>query len=329
MNEEIRRGPVNSLPKVSLAQLPTPVHPLERLTAHVAGPRLWIKRDDLTGFALGGNKVRKLEYLVAAAQAEGARTLITAGAVQSNHCRQTAGAAARYGLECVLVLEGDEPEQTTGNLLLDELFDAEIVWAGKANLEEALQLVEESAIAKDKRPFLIPVGGSSPLGALAYVEALAEFLQQGVEVDRIVVASSSGGTQAGLLAGAGLHGYPGRITGIRIGEYRGSERENLADLAQEAAALAGHELRLDPESIDLREDYLGPGYGVLTELERRTIGLFARLEGILLDPVYTGRAAGGMLDLIERGEIGAGERVLFWHTGGAPALFAYAAELSA
>ncbi len=319
---------MSSLPRVPLAQLPTPVHPLERLTAELSGPQLWIKRDDLTGFALGGNKVRKLEYLLAAAQSEGAHTLITAGAVQSNHCRQTAAAAARYGFESVLVLEGDEPEQTTGNLLLDELFGAEIVWAGKANLEEALRLVQESAAAKGQRPFLIPVGGSSPLGALAYAEAMAEFLQQGVEADRIVLATSSGGTLAGLLAGAELHGYPGRITGIRIGEHRGSERENLTDLVRETAGLLGQDLRIDPATIDLREDYLGPGYGVLTELERGAIELFARLEGILLDPVYTGRAAGGMLDLIQRGEIGSQERVLFWHTGGTPALFAYADQLT-
>ncbi|MGH2620474.1 MAG: D-cysteine desulfhydrase family protein, partial [Anaerolineales bacterium] len=259
------------LPRIPLAQLPTPVHRLERLTAQLGGPQLWIKRDDLTGFALGGNKVRKLEYLVAAAQSEGARTLITAGAVQSNHCRQTAAAAARYGLECVLVLEGDEPEQTTGNLLLDGLFGAEVVWAGSADLEGALQLVHESDTAKGKRPFLIPVGGSSPLGALAYAEAMAEFLQQEVAIDRIVLATSSGGTQAGLLAGADYYGYPGKVTGIRIGEYRGSEAENLADLVQETAGLLGKDLSLDPATIDLRQDYLGPGYGVLTELERTAI----------------------------------------------------------
>jgi len=320
---------VNSLPRISLAQLPTPVHRLERLTAQLGGPELWIKRDDLTGFALGGNKVRKLEYLVAAAQAEGARTLITAGAVQSNHCRQTAAAAARFGLECVLVLEGDEPEQTTGNLLLDLLFGADVVWAGSADLEGALQLVHDSDVAKGRQPFLIPVGGSSPVGALAYSEAMAEFLQQEVTIDRIVLATSSGGTQAGLLAGADYYGYPGKITGIRVGEYRGSEAENLADLVQATAALLGKDLSLDPARIDLRADYLGPGYAVMTELERGAIELFAQLEGILLDPVYTGRAAGGMLDLIARGEIGPDERVLFWHTGGTPALFAYADQLSA
>ena len=319
---------MNSFPRIPLAQLPTPVHRLERLTAQLGRPQLWIKRDDLTGFALGGNKVRKLEYLVAAAQEEGARTLITAGAVQSNHCRQTAAAAARFGIECVLVLEGDEPEQTTGNLLLDLLFGAEVVWAGSADLEGALQLVNEREAANGKRPFLIPVGGSSPLGALAYAEAMAEFLQQEVAIDRIVLATSSGGTQAGLLAGAATYGYTGKITGIRIGEYRGSEAENLADLVGETAALLGKDLTMNSAAIDLREDYLGPGYAVLTELERGAIELFARLEGILLDPVYTGRAAGGMLDLIARGEIGPDERVLFWHTGGTPALFAYAEQLS-
>jgi D-cysteine desulfhydrase family pyridoxal phosphate-dependent enzyme len=278
---------------------------------------------------LGGNKVRKLEYLVAAAQQEGAHTLVTAGAVQSNHCRQTAAAAARFGFECVLVLEGDEPPETTGNLLLDGLFGAEIVWAGMAGLDQALQLVEERAAAKGKQPYLIPVGGSSPLGAVAYAEAMAELLEQRADFDRIVLATSSGGTQAGLIAGAAIFGYRGRITGIRITESRGSELESLADLARETAGLLGRDLVIDPKTIELREDFLGPGYAVLTELERTAIEAFARLEGIVVDPVYTGRAAGGMLDLIARGEIGADERVLFWHTGGFPALFAYADQLSA
>ena len=317
-----------SLPdRIPLAHLPTPVHRLERLTAHLGGPELWIKRDDLTGLALGGNKVRKLEYLIAAAQQQGAKTLITAGAVQSNHCRQTAAAAARCGLDCIVVLEASRPDQMTGNLLLDKLFGAELVWAGEADLELALLRAHEQAAAAARQPYLIPIGGSSPLGAVAYAEAMAEALQQGVEVDRIVLATSSGGTLAGLLAGAALYDYRGRITGICIGPFRGSVPENLADLAREAAGLLGGDLSLDPRAIDLRQDYLGPGYGVFTELERNAIEIFARLEGILLDPVYTGRAAGGMLDLILSGEIASSERVLFWHTGGTPALFAYADQL--
>jgi D-cysteine desulfhydrase family pyridoxal phosphate-dependent enzyme len=315
--------------KVRFAHLPTPVNELERLTAELGGPDLWIKRDDLTGHAFGGNKIRKLEYLVADAQAHEADTLVTAGAVQSNHCRQTAGAAARFGMDCVLVLEGHETPEHTGNLLLDLLFGAELVWAQDRDLMEALQITFDSAVESGSRPYLVPFGGSNAIGSAGYVEAMEEFLNQGVEVDRIVVPVTSGGTLAGLLAGARIHGFRGEITAIRIGRYEGSVLEKLAAHAVETAALFGQQIELEPSDIDVREGYLAPGYAVMTELEHEAIMTFARLEGILLDPVYTGRAAGGMLDLIRKGEIGADERVLFWHTGGTPALFAYGDELLA
>ncbi len=314
-------------PKVQIAHLPTPVHPLERLTAELGGPELWIKRDDLTGHAFGGNKIRKLEYLIADAKAHDADTLVTAGAVQSNHCRQTAGAAARFGMDCVLVLEGDGAAEPTGNLLLDLLFGAELVWAHDWELKDALQETFDSVAEALRKPYLVPFGGSTPIGSAGYVEAMGEFLDQGFEMDRIIVPVTSGGTLAGLLAGGRIHGYEGEITAIRIGRYDGSVLEKLAKHATEAAALFGEQIELDPEEIDVREGYMAPGYGVLTELEREAIKTFAKLEGILLDPVYTGRTAGGMLDLIRTGEIGAAERVLFWHTGGTPALFAYGDEL--
>jgi D-cysteine desulfhydrase family pyridoxal phosphate-dependent enzyme len=316
-------------PKVNIAHLPTPIHRLERLTAELGGPDLWIKRDDLTGHAFGGNKIRKLEYLVADAQAQEADTLVTAGAVQSNHCRQTAGAAARFGMDCMLVLEGHKPSQHTGNVLLDRLFGAELVWSQDRELLEALQSTFDSAAESGSRPYLVPFGGSNAIGSVGYVEAMGEFLDQGIEVDRIVVPVTSGGTLAGLLAGARIYGFEGEITAIRIGRYEGSVLEKLAAHAVETAALFGHQIELDPTEIDVREGYMAPGYAVLTELERDAITTFARLEGILLDPVYTGRTAGGMLDLIRTGEIGPHERVLFWHTGGTPALFAYGDELLA
>ena len=316
-----------SPPKVQLAHLPTSVHRLERLTAELGGPVIWIKRDDLTGHAFGGNKIRKLEYLLADAQAGGADTLITAGAIQSNHCRQTAGAAARYGMDCVLVLEGDGVTEQTGNVLLDMLFGAEIVWTRERDPIEVLHATFESERKTDRNPYLIPVGGSNPVGSAGYAEAMGEFLGQEVDVDRIVIPVSSGGTTAGILAGSRFQGFGGPITAIRIGRYEGATLENLAKLTNETAELFGVSVEIDPGEIDVRDDYLGPGYAVLTDLEREAILTFAKLEGILLDPVYTGRAAGGMLDLIRRGEIGADERVLFWHTGGTPALFAYGDEL--
>ena len=314
-------------PKVQLAHLPTPVHPLERLTEELNGPEVWIKRDDLTGHAMGGNKIRKLEYLLADARSKGADTLVTAGAIQSNHCRQTAGAAARFGMDCVLVLEGDGNTAQTGNLLLDLLFGAELIWAGDRDLIEAMHDAFDSIGQSDRNPYLIPFGGSSAIGSAAYVEAMDEFLTQGPEVDRIVVPVTSGGTIAGLLAGSKMYGFGGRLTAIRIGRYEHGVKEHLATHAVETAALFGMEIDLDPGEIDVREEYMEPGYAVLTDLEREAITTFARLEGVLLDPVYTGRAAGGMLDLIQRTEIGSGERILFWHTGGTPALFAYGEDL--
>ena len=313
--------------KVHFAHLPTPVHKLERLTAELGGPDLWIKRDDLTGHAFGGNKIRKLECLSADAQANEADTLVTAGAVQSNHCRQTAGAAARFGMDCVIVLEGHQKAEPAGNVLLDLLFGAEITWAQGRDLKEALQETFDSVAQSERNPYLVPIGGSNPIGSAGYVEAMGEFLDQGIEIDRIITPVTSGGTLAGLLAGAQIHGFEGQITAIRIGRYVDSVLERLAMHTNETAELFGEQIEVDPNEIDVREAYMAPGYAVLTDLERDAITTFARLEGILLDPVYTGRAAGGMLDLIRTGEIGSNERVMFWHTGGTPALFAYGDEL--
>lgn len=314
--------------RVQLANLPTPVEPLTRLTATLGLRALWIKRDDLTGLAFGGNKTRKLELLLADAEHHGARTLITRGAVQSNHCRQTAAAAARMGLECILVLAGRAPDVPSGNYLLDRMLGAEVVWTSIREAEATLDETFQRAEAQGRRPYRIPYGGSNALGAAAYALAMQELLEQGVQVDRIVFASSSGGTQAGLVVGARALGFPGRISGISVDEPSAVLRRRIADLAGKVAQVLGREETYSEEEVEIYDGYLGGGYGVLGGLERRAIETFARLEGVLLDPVYTGRAAGALLDLVDRGEIDHEERVLFWHTGGAPAIFAYAQELA-
>lgn len=316
------------LPRVKLAHLPTPIHPLPRLSTELGGPQLWVKRDDMTGLAFGGNKIRKLEFLLAEAQAQNARTLITRGAIQSNHCRQTAAAAACQGLDCILVLTGNPPQTTTGNTLLDQLLGAQIVWTEDRDLDIAFQEIFEQAYSDGRQPYLIPYGGSNPVGASAYSAAMAEFMEQNTPIDRIVFATSSGGTQAGMIVGASLHGYTGKITGISINPPAIKIKPQIAALATETAALLNHPLEITADQVEVNDSYLGGGYGVVSDLERNAIRLFAQQEGLLLDPVYTGRAAGGLIDLIRSGEIGSEERVLFWHTGGTPALFAYTEELA-
>jgi D-cysteine desulfhydrase family pyridoxal phosphate-dependent enzyme len=313
---------LNTLPRLRFAHLPTPVEPMPRLSSELKGPCLLIKRDDQTGLALGGNKTRKLEFLLAEAQAHGARTLITAGAVQSNHCRQTAAVAAHFGLGCILVLTGEPPATISGNLLLDQLLGAEIVWAPRPEREAMLRQTFEQAWEQGRRPYLIPYGGSNPTGAAAYANALQEMLEQDVHPDWVIFPSSSGGTQAGLVLGKRLFGFAGSILGISVDEPQDVLQERVARLASETAAHLGESHRFTPQDILVNADYLGGGYGVMGEPEREAIRLFARHEGILLDPVYTGRAAAGMIDLIRRGFFTPDQSVLFWHTGGTPALFA-------
>ncbi len=313
---------MRSLPKIKIAHLPTPVESLTRLSEELAGPRLLVKRDDQTGLAMGGNKIRKLEFLLAEAQAQEARTLITSGAVQSNHCRQTAAAAAKYGYDCILVLSGEAPPALSGNLLLDRLLGAEFVWAGFDRRDQFLQDAFQNAWEAGKRPFLIPYGGSNPTGAAAYVYAFKELLDQDIHPDWIVFASSSGGTQAGLTLGARLFDPGVKILGISVDETEKSLQKHVAGLASDTADFLGEKIEFRPEEILVNADYLGGGYGVMGEPERQAITSFARSEGLLLDPVYTGRAAAGLLDLLKKGFFAANETVLFWHTGGTPALFA-------
>ena len=312
-----------TIPRLQFAHLPTRVEELPRLTEYLNGPRLFVKRDDLTGLAFGGNKTRKLEFIVAEALEQGARTLITGGALQSNHCRQTAAAAARFGLDCILVLNGEMPEKPSANLLLDELFGAEFVVIPDRSLrDQTLQETFERATAEGRRPYLMTIGGSTPTGALGYAFAMKEFMEQNVPADWIVFGTSSGGTHAGLVLGQRAFGFQGKVLGISIDEPEDWLKSQVSKLASDASERLGKHIEFRPEDVLANEEYCRAGYGVLTDAEREAVRLFAKYEGLLLDPVYTGRAAAGMIDLIRKGFFRKEETVLFWHTGGGPALFA-------
>jgi D-cysteine desulfhydrase family pyridoxal phosphate-dependent enzyme len=309
--------------RLHFAHLPTPIEALPRLSDALGGPRLLIKRDDQTGLAFGGNKTRKLEFLVAEARDQGAKSLVSGGALQSNHCRQTAAAAARFGFKCILVLTGDELEQPSANLFLDKLFGAEIVHvAERKDRDRILQETFNHAAQQGMKPYLVPYGGSSPTGALGYAFAMKELIEQNLEADWIVFATSSGGTHAGLVLGQRMFGYKGRMLGISVDESEKWLKEHVSDLASLASEKLGERVEFTPEEVLANADYCSAGYGVLTEPELEAIRLFATCEGLLLDPVYTGRAAAGMIDLIRKGFFKTDETVLFLHTGGQPALFA-------
>ena len=338
------------LPCFPLAFLPTPLHPLPRLSHRLAeenvtsnrfrGPDrlIWIKRDDQTGLAGGGNKTRKLELLLADALAQGCDTLLTTGAVQSNHCRQTAAAAAHAGLACHLVLGGEPPAQPNGNFLLDRLLGATLHWTTRENRLNRLHALADELRAAGRRPYTITYGGSDPVGASGYALAMAELYDQArdldLRLDVIVVASSSGGTQAGMVAGARALDWDVPILGISIDETKADLQAKVADLATRTAAHLGRADVFTPDEILVNDGYLGAGYGIVGDLEREAITLMAQTEGILLDPVYTGRAFGGLIDMLRtqpdslaRPDRSSPGQILFWHTGGQPALFAYAGEL--
>jgi len=306
--------------RVPLAHLPTPVVALDRLGEALGMRRgaLLAKLDDVIGIAAGGNKLRKLEYLCAEAQARGCDTLVTGGGAQSNHARLTAAAARRLGLDCTLVLGGPPPAEACGNLVLDRVLGAEVTWIdayGFAAVEEGIAAAAEELQRRGRRPYAIPIGGSTALGALGYVRCADEIAAQVADVDLVVVASGSGGTHAGLAAGCGAHQ---RVLGVDVGA-RPQIGAWVSELAEATAALAGRpapggEVRLDPTQV-------GAHYAAHTDACREAIHLSARLEGLVLDPVYTGKAMAGLIAARRRGEIDAGARVVFVHTGGLPALF--------
>jgi len=321
---------MNKVSRLHFAHLPTPIEELPRLSKTLGGPRLLVKRDDQTGLAFGGNKTRKLEFLVAEAQDQGAKMLISGGAMQSNHCRQTAAAAAKYGFECTLVLTGELPAQPSANLLLDNLFGAKVVAVpDRKDRDRILQETFDKAVADGKRPYLVPYGGSSSTGALGYASAVEEFIKQNVHADWMVFGTSSGGTHAGLVLGQRVFGYQGKVLGISIDESEEWLKTHVSKIASDASEKLGERIEFTPAEVLANADYCGAGYGVLTDAEREAVNLFAKYEGLLLDPVYTGRAAAGMIDLIRKEFFKKDETVLFWHTGGQPALFAekYSTEL--
>jgi D-cysteine desulfhydrase family pyridoxal phosphate-dependent enzyme len=300
---------------------PTPVEPLDRLGAELglAAGRLWVKRDDLTGLAGGGNKVRKLEYLCADAMASGCDVLVTGGGRQSNHVRATAGAANRLGLGCRIVLGGDRPSVPTGNVLLDELLGAEIVWGGALDYY-AMEAAIEGACAEvsdsGHRPYRVPVGGASTVGELGYVAAGRELAEQVPDLGLVVTADGSGGTHAGLVGGLGDHA---RVLGVDAGT-RPDLRERVPEQAARAAAAAG--LPAPVGEVQLDRDRIGSGYGAPTEACREALHLAATLEGVLLDPVYTGKAMAGLVAAVREGRVPQDGQLVFLHTGGLPALFA-------
>ncbi len=325
---------MDKLPRVRINFLPTPLVELKRLGSLLGGPTILMKRDDMTGVALGGNKTRKLEFLLGEAVAQGCDTVITGGAMQSNHCRQTAGAAAMVGLECHLALGGGPPRAVEGNLLLDYLFGAKVHWCGEHKKGELIPEIAERLRSGGRRPYVIPFGGSNATGALGFVAAARELKEQldarGVKADRIVIPSASGGTHAGMTVGVDLFGLDARIVGIAIDRANPGQpayEAELAVLANQIAERLGERAAYSPGSFEMKYDYFGGGYAAVGDLEREAIRLAANREGVLMDPVYSGRALGAMIDMIRKKELAAGQTVLFWHTGGTPALFELAEEV--
>lgn len=326
-----------SHPKIQLGHWPTPLEPMLRINEMHKGPELWVKRDDCTGLAFGGNKTRKLEYLVADAQLRGATILLTAGGVQSNHARQTAAAAARVGLGCELFLEqvegvSEADYSHSGNLLLDQLLGARLhrLPAGQ-DLDAAMALRAQTLSTSGQVPYVMPVGGSNAIGAMGYVDCgleLAQQLQQyQLSFDAIVLATGSAGTQAGLLAGLALAGLDIPVLGVTVSRSSDEQCQKVLALLHEVQGLL-EQSELHEDHVICFDKYYGSAYGDPTPQMVEAVRLAASLEGLLLDPVYSGKAFAGLLDLVRHGYFDTSERVLFLHTGGAPGLFAYSECLS-
>jgi L-cysteate sulfo-lyase len=325
--------------RVNLCHRPTPLEPMNRLSDHLGGPRLYVKRDDCTGLAFGGNKARKLEFLMADALAQAANTVVTVGGVQSNHCRQTAAAAAKLGLKCELILPhlsrfGSSTYDSGGNVLLDRLLGANLhvtsdAQAATALTAEVLQQVRD----RGDTPYLIPAGGSTAVGALGYVDAAFELAMQARErdltFDYVLVTTGSCTTHGGLIVGfEGVRRTPDldcqpAVIGISVYQRQETALATVRQKVRETADLVGFgETSLDDKVVVL-DDYLGGGYGEPTEAMVEAVTLAARFEGLLLDPVYTGKTLSGVIDLVRQNYFKKTDHVLFWHTGGTPALFAY------
>lgn len=321
---------LDALPRVSLGHLPTPLEPLTRLSKELGGPNIWVKRDDCTGLATGGNKTRKLEYLLAEAQAQSATDIITFGAVQSNHARQTAAACARLGLPCHLVLTEQvawkhRAYATAGNVMLDHLFDARVHIMPTAAASDFTHELRSKLEAQGRRPYLIPAGGSNATGALGYVRCAAELIvdcdRMGIKPSHVVHASSSAGTQAGLVYGFARAGVDMAVHGINV------YHEKLSDLESRILKIVGDLVSrhgpADIPSIKLTDRYRGKGYGFPTDATIDAIRLLARLEGLIFDPVYSGKAATALIDLVSVGQFRDAQDVILIHTGGVASLAVY------
>jgi L-cysteate sulfo-lyase len=320
-------------PRVRLFPAPTPLERLDNLTKALGGPEIWIKRDDCTVVATGGNKVRKLEWLIGEAREQGASHIVTQGAVQSNHVRQTAAVARKFGMACTALLEhridtNDRDYLGSGNVLLDKLFGCRIEYRpGGIDMNAEAEKKGEELRAAGEKTYVIPGGGSNRVGALGYVSCAQELMQQvdemGLKIDRIVTATGSAGTHAGLVVG--LEGTNANIPVLGIGVRLPRDRQeaNVHRLAEATADYVGIKGGIRRETIVANCDYVGEGYGIPTRGMGEAVKMLAQEEGILLDPVYSGKAMAGMIDLIRKGELKAGERVVFLHTGGAVGLFGY------
>jgi D-cysteine desulfhydrase family pyridoxal phosphate-dependent enzyme len=323
---------IETLPRYKLATLPTPLDDAPRLS-HELGVRVLFKRDDLTGFALGGNKVRKLEFLLADALNQNADVLVTGGGPQSNHTRITAAAARKAGMDATLVLFGDPPPESNGNLLLDELLGAEILYTrtqDKSETDRMIERVTAELTARGRRPYLIPRGGATALGCVSYILAVGELLSQleamRVKPDLIFIATGSCGTHAGILAGIKYFRANIPVYGITVSRPVSECLPRINMLVKETAEFLETALPLEPRDVIVNDAYFGPGYGVITPEAREAIRRVARLEGIFLDPVYTGKAMAGLIDLVQRGKIARDSTIVFWHTGGAPGIFGHSQD---
>ncbi|WP_417211537.1 D-cysteine desulfhydrase [Antarctobacter sp.] len=320
-------------PRVRLAHLPTPLEPMPRLSELLGGPEIWIKRDDCTGLSTGGNKTRKLEFLMAEAMDQGADIVLTQGATQSNHARQTAAAAAKLGLECHILLEdrtgyNHENYRYNGNVLLDVLHGATIEHRGPGlDMNAEMEAVADQMRTKGRKSYTIPGGGSNATGALGYVncalEMLNQFVEMGLKVDHIVHATGSAGTQAGLITGLKAMNAGIPLLGIGVRAPKPKQEENVFNLAVKTAEKLGCPGVVTREDVVANTDYVGPGYGIPAESTLEAIDIFARTEAILLDPVYSAKGAAGLLDLCRKGHFKSHERVVFLHTGGAIGLTGY------
>jgi len=329
---------LSPFPRVSLSHLPTPLELLPRLTEHLGGPDIYVKRDDCTGLATGGNKTRKLEFSLGEALREGADTIITVGAVQSNHVRQTVAATCKLGMSCEVLLEHrlEKPSATytnSGNIFLDRLFGASLrEYPGGTDFDAAMAEVADEIRAKGGVPYIVPGGASNTVGALGYVdcgiELLKQLSEQNLQIDHIVTATGSAGTHAGLIVGLRGSGSDLPILGIGVNAPQGVQEERVYKLAKETAELVGAPDCVAREDIIADCNYIGPGYGEPTESMNEAVLMLARLEGLLFDPVYSGKALAGMIDHVRQGRFTKGQKIVFLHTGGSAALFAYADSLT-